>query len=128
MDIFKILAICIITAVLAVVLKQQKAEYALTVALAGGTIITLCILKGIIAPIEYINAKLLNTGINTEYFAVALKALGIGYVTGFIADICRDSGQASLAAKAELAGKCAIFIISVPLIAAVLDTALSFIT
>ena len=128
MDIFKILAICIITAVLAVVLKQQKAEYALTVALAGGTIITLCILKGIIAPIEYINAKLLNNGINTEYFAVALKALGIGYVTGFIADICRDSGQASLAAKAELAGKCAIFIISVPLIAAVLETALSFIT
>ena len=126
MDIFKILAICIITAVLAVVLKQQKAEYALTVALAGGTIITLCILKGIIAPIEYINAKLLNNGINTEYFAVALKALGIGYVTGFIADICRDSGQASLAAKAELAGKCAIFIISVPLIAAVLETALSF--
>lgn len=128
MEIFKILAICIITAVLAVVLKQQKAEYALTVALAGGTIITLCILKGIIAPIEYINAKLLNNGINTEYFAVALKALGIGYVTGFIADICRDSGQASLAAKAELAGKCAIFIISVPLIAAVLETALSFIT
>lgn len=128
MDIFKILAICIITTVLAVVLKQQKAEYALTVALAGGTIITLCILKGIIAPIEYINAKLLNNGINTEYFAVALKALGIGYVTGFIADICRDSGQASLAAKAELAGKCAIFIISVPLIAAVLETALSFLT
>ena len=128
MEIFKILAICIITAVLAVVLKQQKAEYALTVALAGGTVVTLYILKGIIAPIEYINAKLLNNGINTEYFAVALKALGIGYVTGFIADICRDSGQASLAAKAELAGKCAIFIISVPLIAAVLETALSFIT
>lgn len=128
MEIFKILAICIITAVLAVVLKQQKGEYALMVALAGGTVVTLYILKGVLAPIEYINTKLLNNGINTEYFAVALKALGIGYVTGFIADICRDSGQASLAAKAELAGKCAIFIISVPLIAAVLDTALSFIT
>lgn len=128
MEIFKILAICIITAVLAVVLKQQKGEYALMVALAGGTVVTLYILKGVLAPIEYINTKLLNNGINTEYFAVALKALGIGYVTGFIADICRDSGQASLAAKAELAGKCAIFIISVPLISAVLDTALSFIT
>ena len=128
MEIFKILAICIITAVLAVVLKQQKGEYALMVALAGGTVVTLYILKGVLAPIEYINTKLLNNGINIEYFAVALKALGIGYVTGFIADICRDSGQASLAAKAELAGKCAIFIISLPLIAAVLDTALSFLT
>ena len=128
MEIFKILAICIITAVLAVVLKQQKGEYALMVALAGGTVVILYILKGVLAPIEYINSKLVNSGVNTEYFAVAIKALGIGNVTGFIADVCRDSGQASLAAKAELAGKCAIFIISVPLIAAVLDTALSFIT
>lgn len=126
MEIFKILAICIITAVLAVVLKQQKGEYALMVALAGGTVVILYIIKGVLSPIEYINERLLKSGINTEYFAVALKALGISYVTGFIADICRDSGQASLASKAELAGKCAIFIISVPLIGAVLDTALSF--
>lgn len=126
MEIFKILAICIITAVLAVVLKQQKGEYALMVALAGGTVVILYILKGVLAPIEYINSKLVNSGVNTEYFAVAIKALGIGYVTGFIADVCRDSGQASLASKAELAGKCAIFIISLPLISAVLETALSF--
>lgn len=126
MEIFKILAICIITAVLAVVLKQQKGEYALMVALAGGTAVILYILRGVLAPIEYINSKLVNSGVNTEYFAVALKALGIGYVTGFIADVCRDSGQASLASKAELAGKCAIFIISLPLISAVLETALSF--
>ena len=126
MEIFKILAICIITAVLAVVLKQQKGEYSLMVALAGGTVVILYIIKGVLSPIEYINDRLLKSGINTEYFAVALKALGISYVTGFIADICRDSGQASLASKAELAGKCAIFIISVPLIGAVLDTALSF--
>lgn len=128
MEILKILAICIITAVLAVVLKQQKGEYALMAALAGGTVVILYVLKGILEPIEYINAKLLNNGVKTEYFAVALKALGIGYVTGFIADICRDSGQASLAAKAELAGKCAIFILSVPLISAVLETALGFLT
>lgn len=125
MEIFKILAICIITAVLAIVLKQQKAEYALMVALAGGTVVILYILKGILSPIEYINTKLLNSGVKTEYFTVALKALGIGYITGFIADICRDSGQVSLASKAELAGKCAIFILSVPLISAVLETALS---
>lgn len=126
MEIFKVLAICLITAVLAIVLKQQKGEYALAVALAGGAVVTLYVLKGVWTPIEYIKAKLLSCGVKTEYFAVALKALGIGYVTGFIADVCRDSGQASLAAKAELAGKCAIFILSVPLISAVLETALSF--
>ena len=34
MEIFKILAICLISAVLTIVLKQQKGEYALMVALA----------------------------------------------------------------------------------------------
>ena len=126
MEIFKILAICLISAVLAIVLKQQKGEYALMVALAGGAVVTLYVLKGVWTPIEYIKARLLSCGVKTEYFAVALKALGIGYVTGFIADSCRDSGQASLASKAELAGKCAIFILSVPLISAVLETALGF--
>ena len=126
MEIFKILAICLISAVLAIVLKQQKGEYALIVALAGGAVVILYVLKGVFEPIEYIKARLLSCGVKTEYFAVALKALGIGYVTGFIADACRDSGQASLAAKAELAGKCAIFILSVPLISAVLETALGF--
>ena len=128
MEIFKILAICLISALLAIVLKQQKGEYALVVALAGGTVVILYVLKGVFEPIEYIKARLLSCGVKTEYFAVALKALGIGYVTGFIADACRDSGQASLAAKAELAGKCAIFILSVPLISAVLETALGFLT
>ena len=126
MDIFKVLAVCLITAVLALVLKQYKGEYALIAALAGGAVVVLYILKSLSMPIEYINNRLSDFGIKAEYFAVALKALGIGYVTGFIADACRDSGQASLAAKAELAGKCAIFILSLPLITAVLETALGF--
>lgn len=125
MEIFKILAVCLITAVLALVLRQYKGEYALAVALAGGTAVTAYIIMGIIPPIEYIKAQLAGYGIKAEYFTVAFKALGIGYVTGFIADACRDSGQTSLAAKAELAGKCAILIISLPLISSVLETAVS---
>ena len=66
-------------------------------------------------------------GIETEYFKVAIKALGIGYITSFIADACRDSGQSSLAAKAELAGKAAIFVLSLPLLISVLNIAVGLI-
>ena len=78
-------------------------------------------------PIAAIEQKIESYGIESDYFKVALKALGIGYITTFIADSCRDAGQANLAIKAELAGKCAIFILSVPLMLYVLDTALGFI-
>lgn len=128
MDIFKILAVCLITAVLAILLKQYKAEYSIAVVLGGGIIVIVFVVKNISAPIDYLKDQLEASGINTDYFKVALKALGIGYITSFIADACRDSGQNALAAKAELAGKCAVFVLSLPLISSILQTALGFIT
>ncbi len=128
MDIFKILAICLITAFLAIVFKGLKNEYALAVALGGGAVVTLLILQSIVEPLRALREAMSQSGMQIEYFKVALKALGIGYITGFIADACRDSGQTSLANKAELAGKCAIFALSLPLVLTVLQAALELIS
>ena len=125
MEIFKVLGICIITAVLALILKQQKGEYAFLISLAGGLAVMIDIISGIVPQAAAIGMRLSEYGVNTEYFKIAFKALGIGYITSFVADACRDSGQASLAGKAELAGKCAVFLISMPLISGILKTALS---
>lgn len=127
MDIFKVLAICFIATILAVIIKQYKGEYALFISLAAGVIIFAYIINSIKTPLEVIKSSLSKYEINLEYFKVAFKALLIGYITSFIADACRDSGQSSLATKAELAGKCAIFILSIPLIISVLETAVGFI-
>lgn len=121
------LAICFIATILAVILKQYKGEYALFISLVAGLIIFVYIINSIRTPLEVIKSSLSKYGINLEYFKVAFKALLIGYITSFIADACRDSGQSSLATKAELAGKCAIFILSIPLITSVLETAVGFI-
>ena len=126
MEVFKILAICLITAILALVLKEQREDYALMLVLAGGVTVTCFVIKSIAGPIAYLKQLLYDNGIKMQYFSVAIKALGIGYVTAFIADACRDGGQASLAGKAELAGKCAVFILVLPLLASILETALGF--
>ena len=85
------------------------------------------VLKTVLEPIKQISEKLSNSGIETEYFKIALKAVGISYITDFIADACRDVGQATIASKAELVGKTAIFLLSVPLLMSVLETAIGFI-
>ena len=126
-DVFKILAVCLVAAVFCIILKQKSGEYALLVSVAAGVCIGLLVLKNISAPIRALQEQLDEYNIKTEYFKVALKAVGIGYVTTFIADACRDSGQTSLAAKAELAGKCAIYLLSLPIIMSVLETAVGFI-
>lgn len=126
-ELFKILAICLTATAFCTILRQKSGEYALLVAVAAGVCISVILLKNIVTPINVIKDKLNEYGVESEYFKVALKAVGIGYVTSFIADSCRDSGQTSLAAKAEFAGKCAVFLISLPLIISVLDTAVGFI-
>ena len=111
---------------LCIILKSYKAEYALVLAVCSALVVLTLIIKNITAPLNLIKDKISESGIDSSYFKVAVKALGIGYITSFIAEACRDAGQNSLALKAELAGKCAIFILSVPLILSILETALGF--
>lgn len=126
-QLFKILAVCLITSVLCVILKQKSGEYALFATLAAGVIIIGVIFKNIAGALSSVKSMLSGYGVETEYFKVALKALGIGYITSFAADACRDAGQTALASKAELAGKCAVWLLALPLAVSVLEMAVEFI-
>ena len=122
----KILSVLLISGVLCVTLKKDNPEYSMLIGLAAGVVTALLIFINVGESIYFLIEKIEGYGIETEYFSVALKALGIGYITSFVADACRDCGQTSLATKAELAGKTAIFIISLPLLITVLDVAVGF--
>ncbi len=126
MDILKILGFVFIAAIICVLLKSYRPEYALAVAVVASLTVLTVLIKNITEPLNLIENKIRDSGIESSHFKTALKALGIGYITSFIAEACRDAGQNSLALKAEFAGKCAIFILSAPLILSILETTLGF--
>ena len=126
-QLFKILAVCIIAAAICIILKPKNGEYALFVTLGAGALIFTVIFKNIFSTFSEVEKMLSAYGVEAEYFKVALKALGIGYITSFAADSCRDAGQSALASKAELAGKCAVWMLSLPLVVSVLKIAVGFI-
>ena len=123
----KALGICIVSASLSQIFKQKNGEYGVLISLGAGCVVAFFVFSAVAEPIKLIKDLMEDYGLNSQYFKVAVKVMGIGYITSFFADVCRDSGQASLAQKAELAGKCGIFILSVPLGVAVLETAVGFI-
>lgn len=126
MNIVQLLGICIISAAVSVILKNYNSEYSLLISLVSGTAILLMLISGITEKLyEVRNAVSSFTA--SSFFIVALKSLGICVITGFIADSCRQAGQLSLASKAELAGRCAIFVLSVPMLLSLLETAYGFI-
>ncbi len=127
MDIIKVLGICLAGGFVSLILRQYKSEYAFAAAITTCAVIVLFLARESYTPLLSIFNIIEECGANTECFKVALKALGISYITEFIADALRDSGEASIANKAELAGKFAIFLISLPLIISVLNTAIKFI-
>ena len=126
MKLVAVMGICIIAAAVAVLLKRYSMEYSLLISLVAGAVIIIMLLEGISGKLRELQniASLYSAA---SFFWVAVKALGICILTGFIADTCREAGQLSLANKAELAGRCAIFILSVPMLTSLLDTAYEFI-
>ena len=127
MEIFKILIVLIIAAVFCLLLRQNRPEFSILLIIITAVISLLLILSALTEPLNTLSQKLSAHGVELSYFKVALKALGIGYVTSFCADICRDAGQTSLASLSEIAGKCGIFILSLPLVFNIIDLALGFI-
>ena len=126
-EVFKILGICIVGSAISIILKPKSGEYSFVLALATGIIALTFVINAVSKPISELNDRLLVSGVKTEYFGIALKAVGIAYITDFVADSCRDAGMTSIASKAELVGKTAIFTLSVPLMMSVLETAIGFI-
>lgn len=124
MELTQILALCIVAVVAVLFLRQYKPEYAIIVAAAAGVVMLFMLFAGIRSSVRSFYGLFGDNAQVSYYFKVALKALGISYLTGFTADMCRDFGQSSMAAKAELAGKFAIFLLAVPLLEALLEMAL----
>ncbi len=126
MDIFKIIAVCLIVLFPILLLKNFKIEYAAVISVAAGIVIFLMLAGNIGVVLKGISELSEGGGNMSYYLKTALKALGIAYITSFAADTCRDFGQTSLAAKAELAGKCAILMLALPLLNAILEIAIGF--
>ena len=123
MEIFKILLICFMAAGLAVLLKAYKGEYALIIAVAAGATVVITVIGALSSAMSGIYSAFSNAGIDISYLSVVFKAVGVGYLTQFIADTCRDAGQTAIASGAELAGRCAIFLLSLPLLSNILEIA-----
>ncbi|MBQ8202671.1 MAG: stage III sporulation protein AD [Clostridia bacterium] len=122
----KITGLVLVTATTSVLLKGYRPEFSFLTSVCACVTALLLIVNALAPFIDYLDGILKRGNVDAGYFTVVLKALAISYIASFAADTCRDYGQSALALKAELAGKCAIFALSIPLMKSVLETALGF--
>ena len=119
MDITKIVGLAISSLVLIILLRKLNSDYALFASCAVNLFITLFSLGILIPVFDYIK-NLTGSESAKRLIAIMFKSAGICLLSTVGAEICRDSGEASVANKIELAGKCTLIAYSLPLIKEVL--------
>lgn len=121
MDIFRIAAVGIISAMIAVTVKKWRPEFAAAIGIAAGVGILFFMadsLKSVISGFEEIIER---SGISPDFIRTVIKLTGIAYITKFATEVCRDSGENAIAAKVELAGKIAVLVITLPILSSFLN-------
>jgi stage III sporulation protein AD len=126
MDLFRVIAIALVTAVTAIVLKSVKPELAFAAVLAGVIILLCAALDMFQEAFSLFDDLAALTGIDNALVKILLKIVGVGYLTEFAGDLLVDFGSASLAKKVELCGKITIFILSVPILKVLLSLIVDF--
>ncbi len=123
MSMAQIVAIALVATVLCIMIKEQRPEISLLIAVVTGVLIFMSICDRL----SILLSLLEETAQKAGYFAIVLKVTGIAYLAQFGMQLCADAGQTSIASKIELAGKVMIMVISAPVLLSLLDVVMGLV-
>ena len=113
-------------AVFAIQLKQNKAEFSVYLCIGISLLIFFSIFHYLEVIIETMREVADSIHLNNTYIATLLKMLGVTYVAEFSSGICKDAGYQTIASQIEIFSKLTIFVLSLPILVALLNTIQNF--
>ena len=121
MNFFAILGLVLVVTVLLIIIRKERPEMAVLLAIAAAGIILTALLKSIAQIVSVFESLALKSQLNLSYLKLIIKIVGLAYLAGFAVQICKDAGEGSMAAKIELAGKIVILSLGIPIMVGLLD-------
>ncbi|MEH6988888.1 stage III sporulation protein AD [Cytobacillus firmus] len=122
MEILQIVGFSLVATFLALVVKEQKPNFAFLLIVFVGCAIFLFLVDQIYAIIHMIEKIAVNAKVNIVYVETILKIIGIAYIAEFAAQITKDAGQGAIAAKIEMGGKILILAMAIPILTVLIET------
>lgn len=113
-------------ALLALVVRKEKGEYAIVLALAAGVLIFAYAIAQAALVMDFVEETVKKLPFESSYLRILFKMLGITYVAEFAANICRDAGYQSIAGQIEVFAKLSIVALSLPCLSYLVDVIESF--
>ena len=122
MGIIQIAMIGIGAVALALMVKQQKSEYALYLSLSAVVLILVFSMNRLQVVMETIRKIEQYTGIDVAMLKILVNLMGITYVAEFASGICKDAGFSAIGSQIEMFAKFSIMAVSVPVLLTLLET------
>lgn len=105
-----------------VVIRQLHRDGALPLQWLGVLLFGVAVL-GMMQPLVSFALELVGTSALGEVAALLLRGLGVAYLTQLCADVCRQSGEAQIAAGVENAGRVQLLLLALPTLQQLVETA-----
>ena len=121
MEVIKIVGVSIFAVIMIIILKNYRPEMALVLSIITGIGIMLYAISKMSSVINVLNDLVSKSGVNTVFFLIIIKVIGIAYIVEFGKNVCIDAGQSSIATKLEMAGKVVIVVLTIPLISSLVN-------
>ena len=116
MEIYKIIAVGIISAILIAYLKSVNSELTTLATVCAGLVILVMTVSYLSEFVSYF-ASIVNTaGIDKSSFTLTIKIIAISYIVEFSATLIEDFGLKSVSDKVVFAGRILLVTMAMPII------------
>lgn len=122
MGFFKIIFAVIIGILLAIKLKGMGSSMWAYLSIALSLFVLFYVVNRLSFVFDFLNDVIADIGLESGYFEILIKIVGISYLCEFTANICRESGFVSVAGQVEIGGKLTMMVLSMPILLAIVET------
>lgn len=118
---FKAVAAALITAVLCLVLAKQGKDTAVLLTVLACVMILTAAMGYLSTVLEFFGTLEELVGLDSGYFQILLKVVGIGMVGEMASMVCADAGNSALGKALQILGTVLILCLSLPLFQGLLE-------
>lgn len=116
MSTVSVIFVCVVAAILAAILKQYNATFSLITIIAAAIIITTVTASKAINLFDNMFSVVEDIGGTAELLKLLIKAVCISVLAEISSNICKDSGNSSLAVCVDVTAKIILFALAFPLV------------
>lgn len=122
MGFFKIIIGVVIGVLLAMKLKSLNSPLWVYLSLALSVFVLFYILNRLGFVLDFLDDVMGDIGLESGYFEILIKIVGISYLCEFTSNICKESGFVAVASQIEIGGKLTMMVLSMPILMAIVET------